>query len=325
LEEATLQAMYRHHPNHYTRLRAHSILLSAQGRSVFDIADILNVHRQSVASWIHAWEEDGICGLIENRRPGRPKTVADEAVEQVLEMVKTEPRSLKRTLVMLEERLGEKLHLKTLKRLCKRAGWCWKRVRKSLRAFRDEAEVARVLEQLQALRQQAQAGEIDLYYFDESGFSLTPTIPYAWQPSGATLELPSQRSSQLNVAGFMSATCQFESFVFDRSINSSIVCACFDAFAQTLRKKTYVLVDNAPVHRSAEFQANIARWEKQNLVVIYNAPYAPELNLIEILWKKIKYEWMPFSAYQSKADLERSLFDILKGVGSQYTINFSSA
>ena len=69
LEYATLQAMYRHHPNHYTRLRAHSILLSDQGRRVFDIADILSVHRQSVASWLHAWEDDGLCGLLETRRP----------------------------------------------------------------------------------------------------------------------------------------------------------------------------------------------------------------------------------------------------------------
>ncbi len=87
-------------------------------------------------------------------------------------------------------------------------------MRKSLKSFRDDDEFARVLNQLTTLRQQAQEGAIDLYYFDESGFSLTPHIPYAWQPIGETLEIPSQRSTQLNVLGFMSATCQFESFVF---------------------------------------------------------------------------------------------------------------
>ena len=325
LEYATLQAMYRHHPNHYTRLRAHSILLSDQGRRVFDIADILSVHRQSVASWLHAWEDAGLCGLLEHRRPGRPKALNSDETEHVLDIVKQEPRNLKRALAVIEEIVGEKLHLKTLKRLCKQAGWCWKRVRKSLKSFRDDDEVARVVNQLQTLSQQAQAGTIDLYYFDESGFNLTPTVPYAWQPIGETIELPSQRSSQLNVLGFMSAACQFKSFVFEGSINSSVVCACFDAFAQRLQKKTYVLVDNAPMHRSGEFQDNLERWKKKNLFVIYNAPYAPELNLIEILWKKIKYEWMPFSAYQSWADLEQHLFDILKGIGKDYTINFSSA
>ncbi len=60
-------------------------------------------------------------------------------------------------------------------------------------------------------------------------------------------------------------------------------------------------------------------------MIIFNAPYAPELNLIEILWRKIKYEWMPFSAYQSLADLKQNLFDILKGVGSQYQIHLATA
>jgi len=28
-------------------------------------------------------------------------------------------------------------------------------------------------------------------------------------------------------------------------------------------------------------------------------PYSPELNLIEILWRKIKYQWLPLRAYLS--------------------------
>ena len=40
--------------------------------------------------------------------------------------------------------------------------------------------------------------------FDETGFSLTPSTPYAWQPKGkATLEIPSSRSQRLNLLGFM--------------------------------------------------------------------------------------------------------------------------
>jgi DDE superfamily endonuclease len=34
-------------------------------------------------------------------------------------------------------------------------------------------------------------------------------------------------------------------------------------------------------------------------MVKYWPSYAPELNLIEILWRCIKYYWLPFSAYTS--------------------------
>jgi hypothetical protein len=53
------------------------------------------------------------------------------------------------------------------------------------------------------------------------------------------------------------------------------------------------------------------------------APYSPDLNLIEILWRKIKYEWMPFSAYLSFANLTECLFEILASIGKSRTIAFA--
>ena len=47
-------------------------------------------------------------------------------------------------------------------------------------------------------------------------------------------------------------------------------------------------------HKSFEFQENIERWQQQGLTIDNIAPYSPELNIIEIVWRKIKYEWMPF-------------------------------
>ncbi len=70
---SSLQAMHQHHGNYYTRLRVHSVLLSSDGWSVGAVARLLGVHRQSVASWLHAWEAQGLCGLIETPRSGRPK------------------------------------------------------------------------------------------------------------------------------------------------------------------------------------------------------------------------------------------------------------
>ena len=52
-------------------------------------------------------------------------------------------------------------------------------------------------------------------------------------------------------------------------------------------------------------------------------PYCPELNLIEILWRKIKYEWLPLDAYQNFKTLTAALFAVLKGIGSKYRITFA--
>ena len=51
--------------------------------------------------------------------------------------------------------------------------------------------------------------------------------------------------------------------------------------------------------------------------------YSPELNLSEILWRRIKYPWLPLEADESFKDLMRSLIQVLKGVGSKYQIDFA--
>ena len=57
--------------------------------------------------------------------------------------------------------------------------------------------------------------------------------------------------------------------------------------------------------------------------VLYQATYSPELNIIEMIWRKIKYDWLPFEAYNSFSDLKRALFDVLANIGISYKIAFS--
>ncbi len=60
-------------------------------------------------------------------------------------------------------------------------------------------------------------------------------------------------------------------------------------------------MDNAPIHKSKLFTRNIEKWQTENdLFVLFLPTYSPELNLIEILWRKIKYNWLDFLAFLSK-------------------------
>jgi hypothetical protein len=49
----------------------------------------------------------------------------------------------------------------------------------------------------------------------------------------------------------------------------------------------------------------------------------PNLNIIEILGRKIKYEWMPFAAYESLDTLKTELFNILRNIGKEYVIAYT--
>jgi len=162
-----------------------------------------------------------------------------------------------------------------------------------------------------------------LYYFDESGFTLDPYIPYAWQEAGSVIEISATKGGRLNVLGLMNRKNELYPYLFEQSLNTSVVVACLNDFCKNIKKKTVVVMDNSSIHRSEEFEECIPLWKKKGLIIKYLIPYAPELNLIEILWRHIKYLWLPFSAYQCMEALREALEHILKDFGTKYQITFA--
>jgi transposase len=160
---------------------------------------------------------------------------------------------------------------------------------------------------------------MDLCYFDESGFTLESCVPYAWQPIG----IPSEKSKRLNVLGFVNYDCQFDSFVFEGSVTSAVVIACIDSMSKKIKKPTTLIIDNASIPTSNEFNENIKKWKKRGLTLYRIPPYSPELNKIEIIWRKIKYEGLPFSAYKSYRSLKKERFKVLSDIGTLHKVNFT--
>ena len=64
--------------------RAKIVLLSAQGLSNREIAAKVDYSTQSVALWRKRYREQGIGGLHDELRPGRPRSIANEQVAELI-------------------------------------------------------------------------------------------------------------------------------------------------------------------------------------------------------------------------------------------------
>jgi hypothetical protein len=153
--------------------------------------------------------------------------------------------------------------------------------------------------QLEDLKQLDDEGKIDLYYLDETGFFLIPCVPYGWQDIGEYLRIPSRRSQRINVLGIMNRNNHLETYVSSQSITSDVVIACIDAFFPTVDKPTVIVTDQASIHTSDAILDKLEEWEQRHITIFELPSYSPELNLIEILWRFIKYEWIEIEAYKS--------------------------
>lgn len=165
---------------------------------------------------------------------------------------------------------------------------------------------------------------MDLFYFDGSGFCTLPSMPYAWQPVGTTLELPAFPSQRLNVLGCLSKDQRAFFHTLEGTVGSAQIADALDRFAawRGHTKPGVVILDNAPWHTSHAIRERQDSWAAQGILLHYLPRYSPELNLIEGLWRKIKYDWLPLSCYESFASLKKALLSVLDGVGSECQITF---
>ena len=95
-EILTLEEMHKNHLCHAPRIRAHAILLSDNGFKLAKIASIFNICRQTAATWLHTWQDGGICALLDKPRSGRPRIFSNEVEIDTITHVNQSPRSLKK-------------------------------------------------------------------------------------------------------------------------------------------------------------------------------------------------------------------------------------
>lgn len=186
----------------------------------------------------------------------------------------------------------------------------------------DEWELEVKLPRLRELIEESEKGEIDLRYLDQSGFSLIPYIPYGWQPEKETIILQSRTGKRINVIGLMNRKNELDYEIIKGSIKSQDVINFLDKFSKKIVKKTTVVLDQASIHTSDYFLKKSEEWSQKGLEIFWLPTYSPKLNLIELLWKFIKYEWIEIDAYESQKNLVKYLKKVLNNFGSEYVINF---
>lgn len=167
----------QHAPSFRARSRAHSLLLSAQGTTIKDIAKTSQAHRVTVSAWITHWEHDGAQSLHDTPRSGRPPILTPAEQDSALQYLQEDPCARKRLTERVAATTAKRLRVSSRKRLATKARLRWKRGRKSLKSFRDPDVFATAKRALEALQRQEDQGKSALYYYDESGFALDPTLP----------------------------------------------------------------------------------------------------------------------------------------------------
>jgi len=177
---------------------------------------------------------------------------------------------------------------------------------------------------LQELEQLWHKGVIDLYYGDESHLCEEWYVPYGWKFSKEDVYVPSQRGARLNCFAMVDRCCRTHWFTTVKSIDTERMIAFLDNFSFTIRRKTVIVLDNAPVHRAKKLLALCPVWEKRGMHIFFLPPYSPHLNIAEILWRMLKGKWIQTHDYMSPDTLFYAANRALAAMGNGLMINFKN-
>jgi transposase len=131
-QHAQLDRLYRTTKVPRLRTRAQMILLAAeQGLKVPQVARVVRESEATVLRWLKRYRAEGIEGLQDAPRPGRPSPMTEADKDKLLAAVRRRPRSLglpfslwtlQRLVDYLAEQTGIRVSDETVRRALKRAG-----------------------------------------------------------------------------------------------------------------------------------------------------------------------------------------------------------
>lgn len=115
----------------------------------------------------------------------------------------------------------------------------------------------------------------------------------------------------------------YKGFTTTDSITGEKVIEFFDELSFQVRKNTFVVLDNATIHRNHKIKELRPIWEKRGLFLFYLPPYSPHLNIAETLWRILKGKWIRVQDYASTDTLFYAANRILAAVGEDLFIKYS--
>ena len=197
------------------------------------------------------------------------------------------------------------------------------RIRKTTKGTPSPQLYAYKKEKLQELEHQYREGLIDLYFGDGSFTCTEGYVPYGWQFPGENITIPSDRGARLNIRGMIDYDSRYHGFCSTESMTSERIADFIDRFSLTIRKDTFIVLDNAKVHRSKHMKEMRRIWEKRGLHLFFLPPYSPHLNIAETLWRMLNGQWIQPADYVSTDNLFYAVNRGLAGLGTTHFINFS--
>ena len=290
--------------------RVHFVLLSDQGKSVPEIADLFGYSTETVYTWLERYAQVGADGLIDQPRSGRPKQ-EPYLTAIVQAQASQSPRCFGYlaacwTVALLVWHLSHRFKVcvsySTLRRALDRADFVWGRPKLVL-AKRSDPDAPAKLARLETVLTEPEA---TLIAADECEMQLLPLLRAMWHRRGQQPQVvtPGQNRKRPIFGGVNLRTGAWHYQLTSRKRGVEFIAFLTELVQAYPIGPIYVLIDNASIHTSKA----VLKWvsSQPRLELIYLPTYmGHKLNPTEKVWWALKDTVAANYCFKSLAELDQ--------------------
>lgn len=333
-----LQSALRENPLPHVRERILIILLQNDGKTHREIANFLGCSPRTVAYWCMHGDPDDLTSLSNKREQEHYRKATDEYIQLLLKIIDKEPQDLgyefgrwtgERLATYLEEQTGIELSGSQVRRILKRKKYSYIWAKYSLEDKQNPAHRTefkeKLLKYLEIAREEPKL--IQVWFWDETGFSLRVIRRKNWSKKGKRRRLTGQRRrGRVNVMGGIRESDRKRVCFFIKKGNADTFYEQLQQFYEWLKDewaslgnpredfqhsgpKVIIILDNASYHKRLDIRGKIAV-QMPNLVLEFLPAYSPDFNIIELVWHSCK-EYIAHRLFQSVDELKELLERLL--------------
>lgn len=275
--------------------RAQMVLLSAQRRTVPEIARIFGVGNNTVRKWMRRFDEHGPEGLYDEPRSGRPPKMTEKVSEHLVKMIQQDPKqsgylatfwTIPMMVLALANKLRVKLSPSTVRQALHVAGLAWGRPRLTMPGKTDPHKAAKQWQIAQAVI--AAGPEATVLYADESRIQLLPLIRAMWHWVGNQIRVPTpgNNATQALFGALNINTGQWTYLARDRMRKEDFIAFLEHLLLVYDKGPIILIVDNYSSHTAGAVKAWLAEYDR--LQLHYLPTYCSHLNPVESIWLRLK-------------------------------------
>ena len=148
-------------------------------------------------------------------------------------------------------------------------------------------------------------------------------VSYGWQFRCEDIHILSERGLKLSIFCMADRNNKYEGFSTTENMKVNKVADFIARLSLRIRKDSFIVLDNASVHRCKLMRELRPIWEKQGLFLFFLPPYSPHLNIVEMLWRILKDKRLRPIDYVSTDSLLYATNRALVAIGTKLKINFA--